>query len=300
MIKKTICDYTVKKKLSLLYNIVIHTAKNIGATYSCACANAYIIRATLFSIKIACKIFSSGVKYRRKQKAGKNPTEKERDIMQNNLIKLRKEKGLSQEELADKLAVSRQAISKWERGESLPDTDNLIRLAKLYGVSIDEIVGIKDSGEDAATAEKSAAASPAYASEENLESGESTSEKEPTRTDENGKKTYNKRNIVIDSVCGAYVILTTVAVLLWGFMFNGWILSWTLYVTIPVFISIFECVRKRKLTPFNFPCLITFVYLFLGMSKGLWHPLWIMFVSVPLFYVIANAVDGKSEKPDND
>ena len=220
--------------------------------------------------------------------------------MQNNLIKLRKEKGLSQEELADKLAVSRQAISKWERGESLPDTDNLIRLAKLYGVSIDEIVGIKDSGEDAATVEKSAAASPAYASEESSESGESASEKEPTRTDENGEKTYTKRNIVIDSICGAYVILTTVAVLLWGFMFNGWILSWTLYVTIPVFISIFECVRKRKLTPFNFPCLVTFVYLFLGMSKGLWHPLWIMFVSVPLFYVIANAVDGNSEKSVND
>ena len=86
--------------------------------------------------------------------------------MQNNLIKLRKEKGLSQEELADKLAVSRQAISKWERGESLPDTDNLIRLAKLYGVSIDEIVGIKDSGENAATVEKSANASSAYAGEE--------------------------------------------------------------------------------------------------------------------------------------
>lgn len=300
MIKKNNSRLSRQKKLSLLYNIVIHTAKNIGATYSCACANAYIIRATLFSIKIACKIFSSGVKYRRKQKAGKNPTEKEREIMQNNLIKLRKEKGLSQEELADKLAVSRQAISKWERGESLPDTDNLIRLAKLYGVSIDEIVGIKDSGEDAATVEKSAAASPAYASEENSESGESTSEKEPTKTDENGKKTYNKRNIVIDSVCGAYGILTTVAVLLWGFMFNGWIVSWTLYVTIPVFISIFECVRKRKLTPFNFPCLVTFVYLFLGMSKGLWHPLWIMFVSVPIFYVIANAVDGNSEKSVND
>ncbi len=300
MIKKNNSRLSRQKKLSLLYNIVIHTAKNIGATYSCACANAYIRRATLFSIKIACKIFSSGVKYRRKQKAGKNPTEKERDIMQNNLIKLRKEKGLSQEELADKLAVSRQAISKWERGESLPDTDNLIRLAKLYGVSIDEIVGIKDSGEDAATVEKSAAASPAYASEEKSESGESANEKEPTRTDENGQKTYNKRNIVIDSVCGAYGILTTVAVLLWGFMFNGWIISWTLYVTIPVFISIFECVRKRKLTPFNFPCLVTFVYLFLGMSKGLWHPLWIMFVSVPLFYVIANAVDGNSEKSDND
>lgn len=56
------------------------------------------------------------------------------------LQRLRKEKGLSQEELADKLGVSRQAVSKWERGEASPDTDNLILLAKLYGVSIDELL----------------------------------------------------------------------------------------------------------------------------------------------------------------
>ena len=57
----------------------------------------------------------------------------------NRLYELRKQHGYSQDELADKLNVSRQAISKWERSESSPDTDNLIALAKLYGVSLDEL-----------------------------------------------------------------------------------------------------------------------------------------------------------------
>lgn len=58
----------------------------------------------------------------------------------NRLYELRKQHGLSQDELADKLNVSRQAVSKWERSESSPDTDNLIALAKLYGISLDELL----------------------------------------------------------------------------------------------------------------------------------------------------------------
>ena len=56
------------------------------------------------------------------------------------LKKLRKDRGLSQEQLADQLNVSRQAISKWELGESIPDTENLILLSKFYGVSIDYLL----------------------------------------------------------------------------------------------------------------------------------------------------------------
>ena len=52
----------------------------------------------------------------------------------------RKQAGLSQEALADKLGVSRQAVSKWERAESLPDTDNLIALAAIYGLTLDELL----------------------------------------------------------------------------------------------------------------------------------------------------------------
>ena len=64
------------------------------------------------------------------------------------LAKRRRDAGYSQEGLAEKLGVSRQAISKWERSESSPDTDNLIALAQLYGVSIDELLYVDESFED--------------------------------------------------------------------------------------------------------------------------------------------------------
>ena len=65
----------------------------------------------------------------------------------NRLFELRKKHNLSQEELAEKLGVSRQAVSKWERSEASPDTDNLIALAKIYGLSLDELVYGKKSEE---------------------------------------------------------------------------------------------------------------------------------------------------------
>lgn len=66
----------------------------------------------------------------------------------NRLVDLRKKSGLSQEELATKLGLSRQAVSKWERAEASPDTDNLICLAKLYGVSLDDLLNTDESIDD--------------------------------------------------------------------------------------------------------------------------------------------------------
>ena len=57
--------------------------------------------------------------------------------LQEKLSTLRKQHKITQMELADKLGVSRQAISKWEQGTAFPSTENLIKLGKLYGVSIE-------------------------------------------------------------------------------------------------------------------------------------------------------------------
>ncbi|MCD8381708.1 MAG: helix-turn-helix domain-containing protein [Clostridiales bacterium] len=53
------------------------------------------------------------------------------------ILKLRKEKGLSQDALAELLGVSRQAISKWELGEAMPDISNIIQLSQFFHVSLD-------------------------------------------------------------------------------------------------------------------------------------------------------------------
>ena len=58
----------------------------------------------------------------------------------NRLCAYRKHHGLSQEELAEKLEISRQAVSCWERAETSPDTDNLILLSKIYSVTLDELL----------------------------------------------------------------------------------------------------------------------------------------------------------------
>ena len=58
-----------------------------------------------------------------------------------NLHRLRKERGLSQEDVAQKLFVSRQSVSKWENGNAEPGVENLKALARLYGVTLDELMG---------------------------------------------------------------------------------------------------------------------------------------------------------------
>lgn len=57
-----------------------------------------------------------------------------------NIIRLRTEKRLTQEELADLLGVSRQSVSKWESGASVPELDKLIRLSEVFDITVDELV----------------------------------------------------------------------------------------------------------------------------------------------------------------
>lgn len=56
------------------------------------------------------------------------------------LQKLRKEKGWTQEELAAQICISRQALSKWEQGTVIPDTENVLQISKLFGVSTDYLL----------------------------------------------------------------------------------------------------------------------------------------------------------------
>lgn len=83
--------------------------------------------------KVACKRRRNIVKSKHK---GGDFTE-----LGKRIAKLRQDAGFSQEKLAEMLDVSRQAVTKWESGKSNPDTENLLRLAEIFGCSIDELCG---------------------------------------------------------------------------------------------------------------------------------------------------------------
>lgn len=70
----------------------------------------------------------------------------------NRLYQLRKQKGLSQEELANRLNVSRQTVSKWEVGDSTPEMEKLIAISDLFDISLDKLVmGKEDESQISAT-----------------------------------------------------------------------------------------------------------------------------------------------------
>ena len=62
------------------------------------------------------------------------------NMLAENLALLRNLRGMTQEEVAEVIGISRQSYSKWEQGETIPDIEKCDRLAKFYGVSIDALV----------------------------------------------------------------------------------------------------------------------------------------------------------------
>ena len=78
-------------------------------------------------------------KYLRSNQEGKSPSEQVKSLGE--ALKARRtQRGFTQEYVAEALGVSRQAVSRWENGSSEPSTANLMALAKLYGLSVDELL----------------------------------------------------------------------------------------------------------------------------------------------------------------
>ena len=129
----------------------------------------------------------------------------------NRLYELRKRNNFSQEELAEKIGVSRQAVSKWERAEASPDTDNLILLAKLYNVSMDELLSTDEPVEPASFAERQAS----RAAENNEE-----------------EESHGNRWLAFP-----YPVLAAIIYLFLGYAFNLWHPGWLIFITIPLYYS---------------------------------------------------------------
>lgn len=124
----------------------------------------------------------------------------------NKLYELRKQKGFSQEELANRLNVSRQTVSKWEVGDSTPDMEKLIAISDLFGISLDELVLDKAPEPDPAP---QSAKSELY-----------TDIKEKILTEDNGKKVRKGlkiAGIVLGAVMLVDIISFVIYVILNGF-----------------------------------------------------------------------------------
>ena len=190
----------------------------------------------------------------------------------NRLTALRKQNGYSQEELADKLNVSRQAVSKWERGESSPDTDNLIALAKLYNVSLDELLGLSNNKEN------------------NIVDLEDEDEEDKEDDNKKGKMS------VYDIINSFIPLFIVVLYLFLGAVFSLWHPGWILFICMPLLITLVEAIKTKRVAAFGFPLLVVVLYLIVGFEFSLWHPGWIMFLLIPVYYLIAEKIDKKNNK----
>lgn len=124
----------------------------------------------------------------------------------NKLYELRKQKGFSQEELAGRLNVSRQTISKWEIGESTPDMEKLIAISDLFEVSLDELV----KGEKAESRETS---------EQTSKSELYSDIKENVLTEEN--KVKAKKGLEIAGIIvGIIVLIDLISFILYAIIFG--------------------------------------------------------------------------------
>ena len=292
------------------------------------------------------------------------------------LYQYRRRAGLSQERLAELIGVSRQAISKWERAEASPDTDNLIALSKIYGVTIDELINGKtpindasgaDRDDDGAPVEKEETVHKNSQDESESEESEASADSDHEESDDGSSGSGNPKketkisfrngihiddgddhvHIGFDGIHvddenshvhigrnGVYVeengqvkvdeakvssyakhcfgekgqsrtaaffknvpvpVLSVIAYLAFGYfgVCGGWAAGWVVFFIVPLYYSFISAIEHRNPNHFAFPVLVTAVYIYLGITEGMWHPYWAEFLLIPVYYGICNMFTGK-------
>lgn len=238
----------------------------------------------------------------------------------NRLVNLRKKNNLSQEALAEKLGISRQAVSKWERAEASPDTDNLILLARLYGVSLDELLKTDDE-----IPRPEPEKEPEGQGEEEKSDFQKEEKDEYVHVgfqgihvkDHNGEVHVGWDGIHVDDKKkgdnvhidkkGVYVngekydkewiahhahfpvaILMVILYLIIGCVFNAWHPGWLLFLLVPIWESLMHAIETRNAHHFAYPVLAALIFLCLGIFWYAWHPGWVVFLTIPLYYSLVS------------
>lgn len=219
----------------------------------------------------------------------------------NRLCELRKAHNLSQEELAEKLGVSRQAVSKWERSESSPDTDNLIQLAALYNISLDELLNGKEAISLIEESSKVVEESRIIEISEHIKvsiDGDNAKviyddDEEEILSLKETLKWNEKIRIVENTIMSFSGVLFPALYVLFGFLFEGWAIFWFLFILVPVPAEIVKTIARKNINYFPLEIIVTATYCGLSMSFGLWHPLWVLFFIIPCFRVLTGIFSNK-------
>lgn len=197
------------------------------------------------------------------------------------LYKLRKEKGITQSMLADELGVTNKAVSKWETGESMPETSLLLPISRIFDVTVDELLDGKRKSEQIKDNK--------FADDE-----EENFNKEKHLFTRGKDEKISRLDIISGTVCGVIIMTATIIYLIIGGVYNKWSGYWILLPAAALTCGIIGIIsdlcnsekRRQKIERGENPytsavcgilmltCII--VYLFLGATLSLWHPYWII------------------------
>ena len=238
----------------------------------------------------------------------------------NRLVEMRKEKGLSQEALAEQLGISRQAVSKWERAESSPDTSNLITLAKLYGISLDQLLDTDQEKFESAEPLNGAdnQNEPVDTVNKNTEdfvrigvNGVHVKDGEDEvrvgwngiRVTENGNEVVSigKSGVIVDGeeykrqwkADGLITLLIVATYLFLGAVHSLWHPGWLIFFLIPISTSFISAVRRKNLGEFSFSVLVFGGILTAIIVYDMPRTTWFALILIPIFNEIVKMFKGQ-------
>lgn len=193
----------------------------------------------------------------------------------NRLQQLRKMNGYSQEVLAEKLGISRQSISKWERAEASPEIDNLMALSKIYGLTLDELL---DTSSDKVIVKNN-----------NNQKKDIKGKLKSILSKANDFGIYP--NAAKSLLIFPFPIIIVILYVAFSMIFKIWHPLWIVFLTIPMYYRFAIACKANNKKVFALllpvPEFIVTVFLSFGVATGAWGYSCLLFIIIPLYYWIA-------------
>lgn len=215
-----------------------------------------------------------------------------RNEIGNRLYELRREKDISQDQVASGIGVEKEVYASWELGDGKPDADQLIALAKFYNMSLDELVGleVKDDEEEVIDGEI-------------VDAVPLVDEDEEDVIHQHRKRRFiSKLNAFVNAF--GFVICLTIYIVIGCTVrggidesYNlGWQAGWALLLAPAIVGSIISAIEHKRFCEIVVPLLIVAIYCPMGIigaayGINLWHPYWFLFLLIPFYYSIFGVID---------